>query len=49
MYLTLKRLEAPGSVEVWWVGDEWWRHPFGNWGREEVWDEKLSESGPGPE
>jgi hypothetical protein len=26
MHLTLKRLEAPGSLEVWWGG--WWRNPY---------------------
>jgi hypothetical protein len=29
MHLTLKRLEDPGSGEVWWGGSRGWRHPHG--------------------
>jgi hypothetical protein len=36
MHLTLKRLEAPGSLEVRWGGS--WGHPSGNRGGENVWD-----------
>jgi hypothetical protein len=50
MHLTRKRLEAPGSLEVWW----------GRWGvgvgilmetgrQEEVWDVEQLEGGPGGE
>jgi hypothetical protein len=45
MHLTLKRLEAPGSLEVRWGGGG---HPHGEevwW--EEVWDVEQSESGWG--
>jgi hypothetical protein len=36
-HLTLKRLEAPGSLEVRWEGG--WGIPVETgWGREEVWD-----------
>ena len=46
MHLTLKRLEAPGSLEVRWGGD--WGHPRGDWGSgEEVWDVEQSEGGQG--
>jgi hypothetical protein len=44
MHLTLERLEAPRSGEVWWdgsVGDI-----FLETGEEE-WDEEMLESGPG--
>jgi hypothetical protein len=27
IYLTLKRLETPQSLKVWWVRDEAWRYP----------------------
>jgi hypothetical protein len=37
MHLTLKRLEALGSLEVRWVGDGAINVEMG-WGREEVWD-----------
>jgi hypothetical protein len=44
--LTLKRLEAPGSLEVRWGGG--WGHPRGDRsGGEEVWDVELSEGGLG--
>jgi hypothetical protein len=36
VYLTLKRLEAPGSLEVSW--GRGWGHPCGDRSREEVWD-----------
>jgi hypothetical protein len=47
MYITLKRLEAPGSLEVWWgwVEISLWRQGD----REEVWDVEQSEGGPGGE
>jgi len=44
MHLTLRRLEAPGSLEVWWgwwVGAYLWRQ----W--EEVGVVEQSEGGPG--
>jgi hypothetical protein len=46
MHLTLKRLEAPGSLEVRWGGGEgasMWRW----WGGEEVWDVEQSKGGWG--
>ena len=44
MHLTLKRLEAPGSLEVRWGGG--WGHPRGDRsGGEEVWDVEQSEGG----
>ena len=44
MHLTLKRLEAPGSLEVRWGGG--WGHPRGDGSREEVWDvEQLEGEG----
>ena len=51
MYLTLKRLEAPGSGEAWWgevwcsggVGTSSWCQGLG----EEEWDKELSEGGLG--
>ena len=52
MNLTLKRLKAPGSLEVWWVwaGVE---YPCGVGGweghGEEVWDVELSEGREGGE
>jgi hypothetical protein len=46
MHLTLKRLEASGSLDVRW-GEGWW-HPRGEWvGGEEVWDVEQSEGGWG--
>jgi hypothetical protein len=48
MYLNLKRLEAPGSLEVRWGGG--WGHPASRWrqgGGEEVWDMEQSEGGWG--
>jgi hypothetical protein len=42
MHLTLKRLEAPGSLEVRWGG--WWGiHVEMEWGGEEVWNVEQSE------
>jgi hypothetical protein len=38
MHLTLKRLEASGSREIWW-GVEW-RHSVGDTGGGKVWDEE---------
>jgi hypothetical protein len=32
MHLTLKNLEAPGSLEVWWCGDVGWGNPLGDSG-----------------
>jgi hypothetical protein len=45
MHLTLKRLVAPGSLEVRWDGG--WRHPRGDrgGGGEEVWDVEHLEGG----
>jgi hypothetical protein len=37
-HLTLKRLEATGSLEVRWVGASTWRWGGVGWGGEEVWD-----------
>jgi hypothetical protein len=46
MHLTLKRLEAPGSLEVRWGGG--WRYPDGDGvDGEEVWDVEQLESGWG--
>jgi hypothetical protein len=49
MHITLKSLEAPGNLEVWWggggVGTYLWRKGV----REEVWNVKQSEDGPGEE
>ena len=46
MHLTLKRLEAPGSLEVRWCGG--WGHPCGNReDGEEVWDLEQSDCGSG--
>jgi hypothetical protein len=42
-HLNLKRLEAPGGLDVWCFG--WWGHPCGD-SEEEVWD---VEGGPGGE
>jgi hypothetical protein len=30
VHLTLKRLEATGSREVWWSGVGWWGYPLGD-------------------
>jgi hypothetical protein len=38
MYLTLKRLEAPGSLEVRWAGVGGGIHLEMGWDRGEVWD-----------
>jgi hypothetical protein len=46
MHLMLKRLEAPGSLEVRWGGE--WGHPHGDrWGGKEVWDVEQLEGGWG--
>jgi hypothetical protein len=41
MYLTLKRLEAPGTLEVWWSQGKWCRHPHGNRGAEKILEFKI--------
>jgi hypothetical protein len=46
VYLTLKRLEAPGSGEVWW-GGRWGMETFSWRLWEGVWDVQQSEGGPG--
>jgi hypothetical protein len=46
MHLTLKKLEAPGSLEVRWGGGGV-GHPRGDRGGEEVWDVAQSEGGQG--
>jgi len=44
--LTLKKLEAPGSIEVWWGGGGGDIYiEIGN--GEEEWDGEQSEGGPG--
>ena len=46
MYLVLKRLEVPGSLEVRWGGG--WGHPRGDRrDREEGWDVEQSEGRQG--
>jgi hypothetical protein len=43
MHLTLKRMEAPGDLEVRWGGG--WEHPCGDRGyEEEVWNVEWSNS-----
>jgi hypothetical protein len=58
MHLTLKILEAPGSLKVWWGGGGWGGIGVGSreiliemgaGGREEVWSVEESESRPGGE
>jgi hypothetical protein len=44
MYLTLKKLEAPGILEVSWGGDMGIHVEMG-WGAEEVWDVEQLEGG----
>jgi hypothetical protein len=46
MHLTLKRLEAPGTLEVRWEGGGG-IHVETGWGGEEVWDMEQMESGWG--
>jgi hypothetical protein len=46
MHLTLKRLEAPGSLEVRWGGSGD-IHMEMRWGGEEVWDVEQTEGGWG--
>ena len=38
MHLTLNRLEASGSLEVWLGKGGEWEHPHGDGGGEKVWD-----------
>jgi hypothetical protein len=45
-HLTLKRLEAPGSLEVRWGGGGS-IHVETGWGREEMWDVEQLEGGSG--
>ena len=45
MHFTLKRLEAPGSLEIWRGGAGEW----GQGGGEEVWDVEQVQGGPGGE
>ena len=48
MHLTLKRLEAPGSLEVRWGGGGGGSiHVETGWGGEQVWHEEQSEGGFG--
>jgi hypothetical protein len=54
MHLTLKRLEAPGNLEVWsdrgWGdGDILLESGVGEGDREKVWDGEQSEGGAGEE
>jgi hypothetical protein len=44
MHLTLKRLEAPGSLATWWVGDGYILMETGG-----QWDMELLEGGLGEE
>jgi hypothetical protein len=46
MHLTLKRLEAPESFKVRWVGSGG-IHVETGWGMEEVWDVEQREGGGG--
>jgi hypothetical protein len=46
IHLTLKRLEAPGSLEVRWGGGEGIHVAMG-WGGEEVWEVEQLEDGWG--
>jgi hypothetical protein len=46
MHLTLKRLEAPGVLEVKWDSG-WGIHMEIEWGEEEVWDVEQLEGGWG--
>ena len=47
MHLTLKRLEAPGSLEVRWGGGRGIHVETGCGEEEEVWDVEQSEGGQG--
>jgi hypothetical protein len=44
-HLTLKRLEAPGSLEVRWGGGGWGIHVEMGWNGKEVWDVEQSNDG----
>jgi hypothetical protein len=46
MHLTLKRLEAPGSLEVRW-DRRWDIHVETGWRAEDVWDVEQTEGGWG--
>jgi hypothetical protein len=42
MHLTLKRLEAPGSLEVWWDGGGGGWGKYGMWNSERAyWEEDI--------
>jgi hypothetical protein len=43
MYLSLKRLEAPGSGEVWWGGSRGWGHPLGDGGGYGMWNSQRAD------
>ena len=45
MYLTLKRLEAPGRLEVRWGGG--WGHPHGDRGRYGMWNSRRVDGAGG--
>ena len=45
MNLTLKRLEAPGSLEFRW--GKGWGHLHGDGGKEDAWDVEQTEGGWG--
>ena len=47
MPLTLKRLVAPGSLEIWRGGESWRHHHGDKSGGQEVWDGEQSEGGQG--
>jgi hypothetical protein len=49
MYLTLKRLEAPGSIEVTGLGGQGWDGHIlmETFGREDAWDVEQLEGGLG--
>ena len=49
MYLTLKRLEALGNLEVWWGGVGGWDILMETGAGKEVWDVEQSEGGLGGE
>ena len=41
--MTLKRLEAPGSGEVWWGSDGGEEHPYRDWGQERRYEMWISQ------